>query len=650
MTFKHLRSLMVIMLTTLLMINSGHSASHGLKMDIQRIQSSQKGQQKLRLILEMDTGTINGISTEASIALKKATQNIPIQITRQFQYSPMVVVEVHRNNLFQLLSISGLKHIHVDQLSLPSLDDSIPFVGADTVWQMGYSGEGQLVAVIDTGVDRNHQFLSNKVVSEACFSSQSSSYNSYSLCPDEQEISTGENSARPCPSTIDGCYHGTHVAGIVAGRGDNFSGVARDASIMAIQVFSEFRDSSINNNICQRMGKKSPCIMSFVSDQIQALEFIYDQKNNWQVASVNMSLSGGKPFAKPCDSDPRSHMINQLHAIDIAVIASAGNSGYDHAIGAPSCISHVISVGAVNNHDKIQQFSNSCDLLDIFAPGAGIQSSIPLQKFSQKSGTSMAAPHVAGAWAVLRSKGIQASNDDLLFRIKHAAPLLTDSRNQLQHPRLQIDWAISDTPILTSNKPIENTVNKHEWHYYRILNRHAECQYTVKLDHISDDADLYVRHKDLPSTDDWDGRPYKGYQQSEAFTFHARETSVWFVGVYGYRQSQYNLSLNEHAIYSLDFNTPQKKDIQEGEWHYYSLSIALNETCQVQLDSLKGDTDLYYQVNQFPHENNYLLRSIKNARYPDLCVIEPVAPGTFAYLGVFGYQAGSYRIQLKKGE
>jgi hypothetical protein len=116
-------------------------------------------------------------------------------------------------------------------------------------------------------VDGNHPFLSGKVVSEAYYSSN--------LCPGGGTAETDPGSGANCPTYIDGCDHGTHVAGIAAGNGIGmpgvaFAGVAREAHIIAIQVFSEFSGS-----ICTGAGMSSPCALANSMDIERGLDRIY---------------------------------------------------------------------------------------------------------------------------------------------------------------------------------------------------------------------------------------------------------------------------------------------------------------------------------------------------------------------------------------
>ncbi len=140
-----------------------------------------------------------------------------------------------------------------DEKAAPkTMAQAIPWVHADYAHSLGYDGTGYTVAILDTGVDKDHYYLDNgKVVSEACYSTTYSGYSSFNICPGGSN-STGVNSAEPyggsCPAGE--CDHGTHVAGIAAGTHTDFSGVAPDADIIAIQVFSGFPNGRLWNGLC----------------------------------------------------------------------------------------------------------------------------------------------------------------------------------------------------------------------------------------------------------------------------------------------------------------------------------------------------------------------------------------------------------------
>jgi len=162
----------------------------------------------------------------------------------KFEHVPFIAMTVDKNTLERLEAYPLVATISEDVLLFPTLDDSVPLIGAPQAWSSGYSGQDQAVAILDTGVDNTHSaFSPGRIIEEACYSSTVIGQ-SLSFCPGGVSEATGPNTGVHCdlPS---GCGHGTHVAGIAAGNDATITGVAKDADIIAIQVFSEFTSTTI---------------------------------------------------------------------------------------------------------------------------------------------------------------------------------------------------------------------------------------------------------------------------------------------------------------------------------------------------------------------------------------------------------------------
>lgn len=365
---------------------------------------------------------------------------------KRFQFMPLVALQVNREGLEELLNHPQIKRVVEDRIDDIELEVSVPLIGAQSVWDMGYSGQGQAVVILDTGVDGDHPFFADRIVDEYCYSSINSSRNIESLCPDGSVEQSGSGAAEACEI----CGHGTHVTGIVAGDNQDFSGVAPDANIIPMQIFSEFNDDDDCNG-------NAPCVRTFLSDQISALEKVYEISDSLEIASVNMSLGGGE-HSNYCYNDLRSPIIDQLAKRNIATVTSSGNSNFSNSVSAPGCIPSIVSVGATTTgsnggaRDEIASFSNGSRLVDLLAPGVAINSSQLNGLFGQSSGTSMASPHVAGAWAVYKSQSPEATVNEVLNNMQMSGRKILDDRNSIVFNRLQIDEALDTDYWLVSDK------------------------------------------------------------------------------------------------------------------------------------------------------------------------------------------------------
>lgn len=363
---------------------------------------------------------------DARQALLRDLGSSRYEVVRRFDSIPYVAMEVSAAALARLEASDAVSSVTEDAALPPLLAESVPLIQAPTMWSAGFTGAGQTVAVLDTGVESSHSFLSGSVVSEACYSSGS--------CPNGLDTQTGAGAAAPCTYALDGCQHGTHVAGIAAGSGSSFSGVAKDAGIIAVQVFSEFTGADCGED-------EDPCAMSYFSDQIAGLQRVYDLRGTYDIAAVNVSIGGGQ-FFDTCDSGnpPYKAAIANLRSVDIATVIAAGNESFVDAIASPACLSNAVSVGSTTKADQLSDFSNLSYFTSLLAPGSAINSSVPGNSFDVFYGTSMAAPHVVGAWALLKDANPGATVDAILSALQTTGTLVTDARpgGSVTKPRINI--------------------------------------------------------------------------------------------------------------------------------------------------------------------------------------------------------------------
>jgi subtilisin family serine protease len=364
----------------------------------------------------------------ARAVLSAALAGTRFRIVRAPAGLPVLALEVDTHALAVLRGLRGVvADVVEDHFIRRSLAQSVPLVGAPGAWALGFDGTGTIIAIVDDGVESTHPFLAGKVVREACFSTNLPQFSVSSVCPGGVEFSDAPGSGAPCD--VD-CSHGTHVAGIAAG-GDGLpgSGVAKGAALWAIQVFSRADDP----DVC--FPEPSPCTGVLVGDLIEALNYLYAHRTSvpgMVLAAANMSLGGSPTGTTTCNGNPVKPAIDQLRAAKIASVIAAGNDGLTNALSQPACISTAVSVGSTGdtaaNADSVSFFSNMASFLSLLAPGENIVSSVPPNGFASFNGTSMATPHVAGAFAILRQFAPQATVTDILNALRASGEPVTDTR------------------------------------------------------------------------------------------------------------------------------------------------------------------------------------------------------------------------------
>lgn len=302
--------------------------------------------------------TYKGRESDAAAKVKQAGA----KVVRSIPAVRTIAVDKPAKGLWKQLKGGAISGIWLDPKLKVSLKESVPMIGAPAAWQAGLQGNGITVGVIDTGVDSSHQDLVGTVVQARSFVGGS--------------------------ALTDTIGHGTHVASTIVSGGATYQGVAPEAKLVVAKV-------CVAHDNCPG------------SAILEAMQWVASSGAN----VANMSL-GGQPTI---GIDPLEQAINDLtEQYGTLFVVSAGNSGLDESVGSPATAAKALAVGAVDKSGNLAPFSSrgpnpEDDSIkpDVAAPGVGIVAaaspsgpSAPAQHVSM-DGTSMAAPHVAGAAAIL---------------------------------------------------------------------------------------------------------------------------------------------------------------------------------------------------------------------------------------------------------
>jgi hypothetical protein len=347
-----------------------------------------------------------------------------------FDGIPFFPATVTRESLARLRALPGVTSIEAVQLAERQTYQSVPLTNTPAAVAAGFNGSGWSVAVLDSGSDYTHSMLAGSLRSEACYSS-----GGVSLCPGGAIESLAAGSGMNCDWFTDGCDHGTHVASIAVGSaGTSFGpGMAPGAWLIPMQVF----------HYNQQAGGLRTNSVDYIKALARVLALAGPNNVN-RIAAVNMSLGGGQ-FAAHCDGESAAvkAAIDNLRSIGIATVVASGNNGYTGAISSPACISTAVSVGATSKVTPITVggFSNEAPFLSLLAPGVQIDAASSFGLYDVKDGTSMAAPHVAGAWAILKQAVPSASVTSVLAALRGTGTLVTDHRTGRVHPFINVNAA-----------------------------------------------------------------------------------------------------------------------------------------------------------------------------------------------------------------
>jgi len=351
----------------------------------------------------------------------RAGRHPQIETLRDYSHLPMRQERVRSAAALAALAAQPrVRAIFPERVYQRVLSQSLPLIGQPEVAAAGYGGAGQTVAVIDDGVDIGNPAFGGCAAPGL---------------PATCRIKAVENFVA-IPSISNA--HGTNSSAIV-------TAVASQASVVMLDVFSETG--------------------ALVSDIIAAINWAIANAGTYGIVAINMSLGDASSNTSACSSratNPFVKAVEDARSTGISVVVSAGNSAYKNGvftagIANPACTAGVISVGAVYDDNvgvrpwggsfpctdastqanQVACFSQSASILTMLAPGALITAG----GFTF-GGTSEAAPHVAGAVAVLRAAYPADTLSATQNRLTSSSVQITDTRNGVTKPRLALDQVV----------------------------------------------------------------------------------------------------------------------------------------------------------------------------------------------------------------
>ncbi|MFX3675264.1 MAG: S8 family serine peptidase [Paenisporosarcina sp.] len=274
------------------------------------------------------------------------------EINREFESIPVASVTISQSGLNELENSSKIQKIERDVLVRTNgqvQDWGIQSINAPLAWETGYTGKGVKIAVIDSGISPHEDLV----------------------------IAGGQSFVDYTTSYYDDHGHGTHVAGIIAAKdnGIGVKGVASEAELYAVKV----------------MNKEGE---SYLSNLIAGVDWAIS--NDMDI--INMSLGA------QVDSTAFHNIIDEAYSKGMLIVAAAGNdgTGSGDTVDYPARYSSVIGVGAIDQQNNHASFSSTGPSVEVVAPGVSVLSTYMNGTYARMNGTSMAAPYVAGYFALLK--------------------------------------------------------------------------------------------------------------------------------------------------------------------------------------------------------------------------------------------------------
>lgn len=370
---------------------------------------------------------------------------------RDYAYSPITFTRFTDNQaLLDALNDPNVAYITPNRrYKRNDTPSNLSLIGQPEAIKAGYTGKGTIVAILDSGVDYVRKAFGN------CTATSLGSAG----CKVLESVDVATNDGM----LDDESLHGTNVSGIA-------TMVAPDTKLVVYDIF-------------EPDGSSSDADIIAAYNNIKPNEVRSDGR---RFAAINLSSGNSDPYAISAACNNSNYAVNRsiatMKSLGVASVISAGNDGYTNMISYPACSNDAISVGAVYDSalpyqsisypganctdysfaaDKVVCFSNSSSGLSLLAPGANITAADETQ-----FGTSQAAPHVAGALALLKDDAAMpsVSVDQAKSILRSTGKLVTDPRNNITTPRLNIASMVAkiNNECLRQGKTLSESLSTNE--------------------------------------------------------------------------------------------------------------------------------------------------------------------------------------------
>jgi subtilisin-like proprotein convertase family protein len=421
------------------------TAEEAPRADAKLLRALAKGAQEVRIIVGVQDGTPSARALrerpdpageparrirriEAQKRIVEAVPDSEFHPRHYYESFSLVSGRATRDGVVRLANRPDVAWVTVDETRrrfqvTPQASQTL--IHSDAANASGFTGAGQAVAVLDTGVDYTISQLGGAPFPNS-------------------KVVGGMDTADEDSDPMDCDGHGTSVSGVIAGP----NGVAPDAKIVAIKVFAS---NDATNSTCKDTA--------FVSDIIQGINFVITHRAEFHIGTINLSLGAEPDDATDqgyCDtSEPAEAVaIDSAVAADVAVVVSSGNGLFQHSLAAPACISSAVSVGAVYSlnsaivrwgdctdepatPDLVTCFSNSNTNLSLLAPGAFWNTFGKAGRAVPNfGGTSASAPAASGAFALVRQARPDLTAFGALGVLRSTGKAVNDPRNNIITPRV----------------------------------------------------------------------------------------------------------------------------------------------------------------------------------------------------------------------